>query len=85
MARSASGTAKLADGRYFVLHRLDGPPNDELAAAYAGPLLVIPREGEVRHGDEVLRAGECGYAANLAELTFPIDGRSLIVRPKPAG
>lgn len=76
------GTVKLADGRYFVLHRLDGAPDEELRRAYDGPLLVVPMRGEVRLNGEVLRSGECGCAARLAELGFSADGLSLIARPK---
>ena len=76
------GTVKLADGRYFVLHRLDGVPDEALLGAYDGPLLVIPRKGQVRHGDTVLEPGECGYAPKLADLGFAPDGESLIARPK---
>jgi mannose-6-phosphate isomerase len=76
------GTVKLADGRYFVLHRFDRAPDQELLAAYDGPLLVIPRDGEVRHGDTVLRSGECGCAPSLAALDFSASRDCLIARPK---
>ena len=76
------GTVELANGRYFQLHRLDGEPDAAIRAAYAGPLLVIPRVGEVRHGGETLRPGECGQAASIADLAFDAAGLCLIARPK---
>lgn len=75
------GTVKLAEGRYFTLHRLDGEPDAELRAAYAGPLLVVPRRGAVRIGDDVLEPGNCGWAADIAEMAFAPDGQYLIARP----
>jgi mannose-6-phosphate isomerase len=75
------GTVELANGRYFVLHRLDGEPDEALLAAYDGPLLAIPRQGEVRHGGAVLRPGDCGHAARLADLDFSASQECLIARP----
>ncbi|WP_225205335.1 class I mannose-6-phosphate isomerase [Novosphingobium huizhouense] len=74
------GTVELASGRYFTAHRVDGLPDETLRAAYAGPLLVIPREGEVRLGDEVLRPGDCASAPGIAALTLPADGRYILVK-----
>ena len=76
------GTIELADGRYFQLHRLDGVPDATICQAYAGPLLVIPRQGEVRHGRETLVPGECGLAESIADLVFDPAGQCLIARPK---
>ena len=77
-----TGTVELADGRYFQLHRLDGEPDAAIRAAYAGPLLVIPRAGSVRHKGEVLVSGVCGQAASIADLKFDPRGQCLIARPK---
>ena len=76
-----AGTVKLAEGRYFTLHRLDGEPDAALQANYAGPLLVVPRFGSVRIGGEVLWPGECGWAGGIDEVTFDPDGQCLIARP----
>ena len=76
------GTIELANGRYFQLHRLDGEPDEAIRKAYARPLLVIPREGELRLGGEMLKPGECGMAASIADLTFDPAGQCLIARPK---
>jgi mannose-6-phosphate isomerase len=78
----ARGTEKLADGRYFALHRLDGAPDVALRDEYAGPLLVIPREGEVTIGGETIAPGGCGYAAGIGAVAFAREGRCLIARPK---
>lgn len=76
----AHGTVELASGKYFTAHRVEGLPDDALRAAYAGPLLVIPREGEVRLGDDVLRPGDCASASGLDALTLPADGQYILVR-----
>ena len=77
----ATGTVKLAEGRYFTLHRLIGSPDANLRADYAGPLLVVPRIGEVRIADETLSPGSCGWAAEIGEVEFAVDGQCLIARP----
>ncbi len=79
-----TGTVELARGRYFTAHRLDGLPDAVLAAEYAGPLLVIPRKGEVRLGDGVLKAGDCASAPGIAALTFTAGGQAIIVRAPDA-
>lgn len=76
------GTVELANGRYFQLHRLDGEPDAAIRAAYAGPLLVVPRIGNVRLGGETLAPGECGVARSLSEIEFDPAGLSLIARPR---
>ncbi|HUQ13435.1 MAG TPA: mannose-6-phosphate isomerase, partial [Novosphingobium sp.] len=76
------GTVELADGKYFTLHRLDGAPDAELRARYAGPMLAIPREGAVRMDGERFEPGSCVYAASIAELEFPAGGLTLIAKPK---
>lgn len=75
------GTVELASGKYFTAHRLEGAPDAALAADYAGPVLVIPRSGEVRLGDEVLKPGDCASAPGIEALTFDPEGLSIIVRP----
>ena len=77
-----AGTIELANGRYFQLHRLDGEPDAAIRAAYAGPLLVIPRIASVKLGDQTLIPGECGQAGSIADLTFDPAGQCLIARPK---
>lgn len=76
-----TGTVELASGAYFTAHRLQGLPDAALCADYAGPLLVIPRAGEVRLGDEVLRPGDCASAPGIDALTFDPEGQAIIVRP----
>ncbi len=73
------GTVELASGRYFTAHRVDGLPDGAIRAAYAGPLLVIPRKGEVRLGDAVLQPGDCASAPGLDALTLPADGQYILV------
>ena len=75
------GTVQLASGAYFTAHRLDGLPDPTLAADYAGPLLVIPRQSKVKLGDETLEAGDCAWAPGIDALTFDAQGQAIIVRP----
>lgn len=75
------GTVELANGKYFTLHRVDGMPDAALRRAYAGPLLVIPREGEVGIAGEALASGSCGWAADISDVEFSPEGQSLIARP----
>ena len=75
-------TVKLADGRYFALHRLDGEPDAGVRRDYAGPLLVVPREGAVAIDGESLAPGSCGYAAGIDRVRFARGGQCLIARPK---
>ncbi|MFC4293507.1 class I mannose-6-phosphate isomerase [Novosphingobium tardum] len=78
------GTVELADGRYFVLHRVEGTPDADLVARYDGPCLIIPRKGEVRVGGATIRPGECGIAPTLASATFSAGSQALVARPKIA-
>lgn len=75
------GTVELARGPYFTAHRVDGAPDAALAAEYAGPLLVIPRKGDVRLAGDVLRPGDCASAPGIAALTFAAEGQCILVRP----
>jgi mannose-6-phosphate isomerase len=76
------GTVELADGRYFLLHRLEGEPDAALRERYAGPLLVIPRQGTAEVDGQVLGPGTCGLASSLAGVRFDPSGQCLIARPK---
>jgi mannose-6-phosphate isomerase len=75
-----AGTVELADGRYFRADRLDGEPDAAIRAAYPGPLLVIPRRGEVRIGGDVLVPGDCGLAETLDAVAFAPEGQAILVR-----
>lgn len=75
------GTVELARGHYFTAHRLDGAPDADLLAEYAGPLLVIPRAGEVRLAGVSVSPGECVLAPDLAALDLAPGVQAVIVRP----
>lgn len=75
-----TGTVELARGRYFTAHRVEGVPDAALLAEYDGPMLVLPRRGEVGLGHQVVRPGECGYAASALSITFSPEGQSILVR-----
>lgn len=71
--------ARLVDGPRFRLDQISGMPDPETAARYSGSLLVIPRDGSVRVGGELVKPGQCAVAASLGELE--IDGVCLIAQP----
>lgn len=78
-----AGPVSLVDGPHFRLDRVDGAPGPDIAARYAGPLLVIPLDGEAWVNGEVVRGGECACAPALDAVEF--SGRSLIAQPCQAG
>ncbi len=78
-----AGDVGLVDGPYFRLDQVQGAPSPEQAQRYSGPLLIIPRVGEVQAGGETIRPGQCALAASLADVVFAADGSSLIAQPLP--
>ena len=75
------GTVELARGRYFTAHRLDGPADATLMAEYAGPLLVIPRNGPVDVAGEAVMPGQCALAGSLASVAIPAGTLVIIAQP----
>lgn len=72
----------LADGPLFRLDQVDGRPNEDVAARYAGQgLFVVPRKGTVRIGNDTIHPGQCGVAADLAMVDFSRNGLCLIAQP----
>ena len=77
-----SGSAKLVEGPHFRLDLVDGQPGDDHTARYLGPLLVIPREGEVLvEAGERVKPGECALAPSLSSVAFAPAGKCLIAQP----
>jgi mannose-6-phosphate isomerase len=77
------GAVTLVEGPHFRLDRLDGPPGAAIAARYAGPLLVIPLDGEALVGGETVAPGQCALALSLGAVT--VSARCLIAQPCQAG
>jgi mannose-6-phosphate isomerase len=75
-----TGTVELARGPYFTAHRVDGTPDAEVMAEYAGPVLVIPRRGEVEMSGDVIFPGECLAAADVSAVIFGPGSQSILVR-----
>lgn len=73
------GSLHLVDGPHFRLDRLDGAPDAETAGRYAGPLLVIPLDGEAKVAGQLVKAGECALASRIGDVGFV--GRCLIAQP----
>jgi len=74
------GTTELARGRYFTAHRIEGEPDAALLAEYDGPMLVLPRRGELELAEHVLRPGDCAFAPSASAITFTPESQSIIVR-----
>jgi len=72
--------ATLVDGPYFRLDFVRGAPAADVARRYAGPLLVIPHEGEARVEGEPVGAGECALAPSLDQVEFAPEGSCLIAQ-----
>lgn len=75
-----NGNVTLVDGPVFLLDRIEGTPDAKLAQRYTGPLLVIPRGGEVRVGGETVAVGECCEAGSLDEVSLLSDAQALIAQ-----
>ena len=75
-----TGTTELARGRYFIAHQLDGVPGSAIFAEYGGPMLVIPRKGEMRLGGAALHPGDCASAPGIDALDFSASSQCIIVR-----
>lgn len=75
-----TGTVELARGHYFTAHRVEGSPDAALLAEYDGPMLVLPRRGELELDGHVLRPGDCAAAPSASAVTFSPDSQSILVR-----
>ncbi len=66
----APSNAQLVDGPCFRLDLVSGRPSADVQARYRGNALVIPLEGSVGIGGEMIEAGECGLCADVAAVDF---------------
>ncbi|MGD9665728.1 MAG: class I mannose-6-phosphate isomerase [Novosphingobium sp.] len=81
--RRQTGTGEsacLVDGPHFRLDSVSGLPASDVAARYKGPLLVIPRAGRVSIDGEQIAVGQCGLAADMAQIAFDPAGACLIAQ-----
>ncbi|MFM5931887.1 MAG: class I mannose-6-phosphate isomerase [Novosphingobium sp.] len=74
------GSVTLVEGDNFRLDRIEGMPDTETAARYAGRLLVIPRAGKVMVAGYAIEVGECAEAASIDELVMAPDAQALIAQ-----
>jgi mannose-6-phosphate isomerase len=77
----AGESAVLVDGPLFRLEQVAGAPSAEAAARFAGPLLVIPRNGTALVAGEAVAPGGCALAGTLDAITFAEDGVVLLAAP----
>ncbi|GAA0268860.1 class I mannose-6-phosphate isomerase [Alteraurantiacibacter aestuarii] len=75
-----SGSVPLVDGPFFTLDRVDGLASPELLARYDGPLLAIPRVGDIAVDGQAISPGQCAFAPSLADVHLARDGDCLIAR-----
>jgi len=75
------GAMTLVDGPLFRFDQIEGAPDAACAARYAGPLLVIPREGAVTVAGETVAPGGCALARGLFEVEFAQSGICLLAQP----
>ena len=71
----------LVDGPHFRLDQLAGGPDAAISARYRGPLLVIPRDGEVLVEGETVSPGQCALAGEIDAVRFAAEGTCLIAQP----
>lgn len=61
----------LVEGPYFTLAQSVGPVNPAISRHFYGPLLVLPRDGNVEVRGDTVHPGQCALAHSLAELAIP--------------
>jgi mannose-6-phosphate isomerase len=75
-------TATLVDNDLFRLDQIEGDPNAEVRQRYGSDrLLVIPRDGAARIGEQEIPPGGCGLAPSMDAIAFPPQGLCLIAQP----
>lgn len=77
----ARGDITLVEGPHFRLDRVDGLPDEQLAAFYPGPLLVIPLCGGVEVAQDPVQTGQCALADSFADIRFDPAAEVLLTRP----
>jgi mannose-6-phosphate isomerase len=76
------GAARLVDGPWFRLARIEGQPDADTVARYgAAPLLVVPLDKTVAIGASEVGPGGCGLADQISEIGFAQGGLCLIAQP----
>jgi mannose-6-phosphate isomerase len=72
-------TATLVDGPFFRFSQVHGAPDKNLLAKHGGALLALPLQGTVAIDGEVIGAGDCGMAKDIAAIDFSRAERTLLV------
>ena len=71
----------VAGSVHALLDQIEGLPNEDVALRYgAGALLVIPRLGKARIGQEAILPGGCGLALRFDDVAFDENGICLIAQ-----
>ncbi len=74
------GTLRLVSGPFFVLDRVEGPIEADLAADYPGALLAIPRSKGVTIDGLPVAVGECALVDAIAKLGIAPLATCLVTR-----
>lgn len=77
-------TQILVDGPLFRVGQVAGAPDEKTVERFPGPLLVIPREGQVRIAGEPVAPGGCGLALSLRDVAFSGEGACLLASARTA-
>ncbi len=73
-------TTGLVDGPYFRLDAVVGKPSDEVWARYDGPVIAIPRAGELTIVKDRIAPGQCALAPSLEAVRARPADRYLIAQ-----
>lgn len=78
---SPSTSMTLVDGPLFMLDQVAGPPSPNMTVRYPGPLLLIPRRGEIHVKGERIAPGACAVAMSINDVHFINESICLLARP----
>ena len=76
-------SASLFAGSAFGVFQIVGTDDEQISSLASKEWQVIPLEGSVTVRDKLIKAGECGVCARLADIDLSENGRSLVACTMP--
>ena len=76
-------SASLFAGSAFGVFQIVGTDDEQISGLASKEWQVIPLEGSVTVRDKLIKAGECGVCARLADIDLSKNGRSLFACTMP--
>lgn len=73
------GTVQLADGPYFVVHRVQGLPDALVLGRYRAACLALPLSGTLQVDGISVHPGQCGLAPSIDAITFAQNGAAIVI------